>query len=503
MAFLSFSVRRRLRGLVWVALAAFVVYLNFFSNLLTSGEHSGRHAVVERPFRATEENQLSVARGDIVKLVSTKDSKWYFVEIRGKSGYIPASYILPMRPAGAAGKVSKNAEPVKAKASEKVTEYEPPEAKYEKPATHAEAVAKTQTYLRASPRQSQINLLGTAASVDAAWQRVQDMHKAKPMTAAENRSAAFVIINHFFPKNKVNFKQASADMSPPAGNAKWPKVTIITPTCVLRRMWHHNLYAMFNSQDYPGEIELLVGDGKCHKGNCGGKKDTNKDAEPDSAFAEITKKDKRVKYFFVDNPKGKVVTPLGRKRNFLVKKGTGDIVLHFDDDDFYSSEYVRVMVRHLVEKKLFFLKYSHWITYGETFGNDPDGKFQRLPTVEWERQDGLGWGWSYVYDREYALKHQFSDDKDESEEKGFVTAFKNGELPEKYQIIPDNYAIALRIVSWSCIRFTGNTNSKECMGRDKCTVLPDWFPMMLWGQEVAPYLKMWGATGLKGGVYGR
>ena len=31
----------------------------------------------------------------------------------------------------------------------------------------------------------------------------------------------------------------------------------------------------------------------------------------------------------MDNPKGKVVTPLGRKRNFLVKKGTGDIVLHF------------------------------------------------------------------------------------------------------------------------------------------------------------------------------
>ena len=67
------------------------------------------------------------------------------------------------------------------------------------------------------------------------------------------------------------------------------------------------------------------------------------------------------------------------------------------------------MVRRLLTKKLFFIKYSHWITYGETFGEDASGVFQRNPTVEWERQDGLGWGWSYVYNRSYAKAHPFSD----------------------------------------------------------------------------------------------
>ena len=92
---------------------------------------------------------------------------------------------------------------------------------------------------------------------------------------------------------------------------------------------HHNLYMMFKNQDYPGEIELLVGDGKCHKASCGGKKNTNSGVEPDSHFTEVAKTDPRVQYFFVDPGATTKAMTLGRKRNFLVEKGSGDIVVHF------------------------------------------------------------------------------------------------------------------------------------------------------------------------------
>ena len=38
--------------------------------------------------------------------------------------------------------------------------------------------------------------------------------------------------------------------------------------------------------------------------------------------------------------------------------------------------------------------------------------------MEWEHQEGLGWGYSYVFRRSFALAHRFSDQLDASEEVG-------------------------------------------------------------------------------------
>eukprot|EP01052_Picozoa_sp_SAG31_P004383 SAG31_NODE_181_length_21114_cov_99.705211_9_plen_78_part_00 len=55
------------------------------------------------------------------------------------------------------------------------------------------------------------------------------------------------------------------------------------------------------------------------------------------------------------------------------------------------------------------------LTYGEKFETHP---WKRIPIMEWERQDGLGWGFSYVYERSYALEHPFTAHLDASEEAG-------------------------------------------------------------------------------------
>ena len=147
----------------WLALAALVVYLNFFSEAGVGRLSVSRHdmAIVERPFRAKEANQLNVVRGDIVKVINTKDAKWWFVELSGKTGYVPATYILPMRKKRRAPSAAHtgNAPPVPAVKHATAPREDNPEP----PAV----------LLPVSPRQEKINFLAFSNSVDDAWNGVE------------------------------------------------------------------------------------------------------------------------------------------------------------------------------------------------------------------------------------------------------------------------------------------------------------------------------------------
>eukprot|EP01044_Picomonas_judraskeda_P017021 COSAG03_NODE_3126_length_2196_cov_1.151168_3_plen_78_part_01 len=49
-----------------------------------------------------------------------------------------------------------------------------------------------------------------------------------------------------------------------------------------------------------------------------------------------------------------------------------------------------------------------WLTFGEAFSAagtvcpSAYSKEGRCPVVEWEEQGGFGWGWSYMYRRDWA-----------------------------------------------------------------------------------------------------
>lgn len=103
---------------------------------------------------------------------------------------------------------------------------------------------------------------------------------------------------------------------------KLPKVSVCTPT-FNRRPFIKHMIKCFDHQTYPKDkIEwIIVDDGT----------DRIKDLVVDHP---------NVKYFELDEK-----VPLGKKRNYMHTKVTGDIIVYMDDDDYYPPE----RVSHAVE----------------------------------------------------------------------------------------------------------------------------------------------------------
>ncbi len=116
-------------------------------------------------------------------------------------------------------------------------------------------------------------------------------------------------------------------------------VSVICPT-YNRPSCHKNLYRVFDHQTYQDK-ELVVLD------------DSH---EPSPFFSEL--RDERVKYYHL--PKRMI---LGLKRNLLIEKSAGEVIAHFDDDDYYAPEYLATMVPHL--KTAAFVKLSKWLSWRE------------------------------------------------------------------------------------------------------------------------------------------
>ena len=68
-----------------------------------------------------------------------------------------------------------------------------------------------------------------------------------------------------------------------------------------------------------------------------------------SLKSHLPKNDKRIKYIRCEMVKGRM--PISRKRNDCVKYSTGDILIHYDDDDFYFSDNVLIKVLILLKYK--------------------------------------------------------------------------------------------------------------------------------------------------------
>jgi glycosyltransferase involved in cell wall biosynthesis len=104
----------------------------------------------------------------------------------------------------------------------------------------------------------------------------------------------------------------------------YPLVSVCTPT-FNRRPFIPAIIECFNSQTYPKEkIEwIIIDDGTDKVGHL---------------FSSIP----QVKYFSYDE---KMV--LGKKRNLMHEKSTGDIIVYMDDDDYYPPERIEHAVRKL------------------------------------------------------------------------------------------------------------------------------------------------------------
>jgi glycosyltransferase involved in cell wall biosynthesis len=123
------------------------------------------------------------------------------------------------------------------------------------------------------------------------------------------------------------------------------KISVICST-YNRHDRHANVYAAFAHQTYEDRELLVV--------------DDSPDGRPSPFFSNLN--DSRVTY--------KNVTThftLGYKSNVLVDMATGEIIVHFDDDDYYAPTYLEKMAALLEHAD--FVKLSKWYAWRETDGS--------------------------------------------------------------------------------------------------------------------------------------
>lgn len=119
-----------------------------------------------------------------------------------------------------------------------------------------------------------------------------------------------------------------------------PMVSVICPTYA-RPDKHPLLYLAFSQQSYPRK-ELLIYD----------------DSESPSPFFQSLD-DNRVTYVY-DSER----LSIGAKRNALIKISKGELIAHFDDDDYYAPLYLETMVYSLGDADL--VKFSSWLAFRES-----------------------------------------------------------------------------------------------------------------------------------------
>jgi glycosyltransferase involved in cell wall biosynthesis len=110
-----------------------------------------------------------------------------------------------------------------------------------------------------------------------------------------------------------------------AVETSWPLVSCIMPTYERRRYIPQALQS-FLQQDYPNRELIVVDDGK-------------------DAIGDLVDKLPNVRYFHVAR------TSIGAKRNLACKHAAGEIIAHWDDDDWYSPDRLRYQVMPIVAGK--------------------------------------------------------------------------------------------------------------------------------------------------------
>jgi glycosyltransferase involved in cell wall biosynthesis len=107
-----------------------------------------------------------------------------------------------------------------------------------------------------------------------------------------------------------------------------PFVSICTPT-FNRRPFIPSMIQCFNSQTYPKDrMEWIIIDDGTDK------------------IEDLVQHIPQVKYYKFDTK-----MPLGKKRNLMHKKSSGDIIVYMDDDDYYPPERVEHAVERLMSDK--------------------------------------------------------------------------------------------------------------------------------------------------------
>ena len=196
------------------------------------------------------------------------------------------------------------------------------------------------------------------------------------------------------------------------------------------------LHANFERQSYP-DLELVVLD----------------DSPVPSSYFSALRSD-RVRYLHTPTR-----ASIGAKRNRLLELARGEVVVQFDDDDIYAPNYVAAALDRLGDADLFTydgwylqrvidgslwywdttrIADPHFVVHGQAAPLQVLGLGAQFKTAA-DRQQFLdsnhwGYGFSYVYRREMALRARFPD-RDKGEDFALVQAMQR--LGAKLHSAPD------------------------------------------------------------------
>jgi glycosyltransferase involved in cell wall biosynthesis len=170
-----------------------------------------------------------------------------------------------------------------------------------------------------------------------------------------------------------------------------PFVSVICPT-YNRREFLPNLIYQFNYQTYPQNyMELIILDDS---------PETN---------ADIIPKQENIIYTHLPE---KLI--LGKKRNLINSMATGDIIVCFDDDDYYSPDRVSHAVLKLTSSKCQIAGSSVIHIYYSKL----DKIYEFGPYAPYHGTNG-----TMAYTKEYLNNHSYLDDKTQAEEAHFTNNF--------------------------------------------------------------------------------
>jgi glycosyltransferase involved in cell wall biosynthesis len=172
---------------------------------------------------------------------------------------------------------------------------------------------------------------------------------------------------------------------------KKPFVSVICPT-YNRKKFLPYLIHQFNYQTYPQEsMELIILDDSTESNN------------------DLIPEQENIKYIYSNE---KIL--LGKKRNMLNNMAKGNIIVCFDDDDYYSPERVEYSVSMLSNTQVliagctiinvYYTKQKHFLTFGPYHQNHATNG-------------------TFAYKREYLINHHYEDDKTMAEELFFTNSF--------------------------------------------------------------------------------
>ncbi|CAK9011833.1 Glyco_trans_2-like domain-containing protein [Durusdinium trenchii] len=159
------------------------------------------------------------------------------------------------------------------------------------------------------------------------------------------------------PMQKALFYQSRGRWDPSAlARLRAPRntrrVSVVVPTSSGRRKFHPQLWSCFSAQDWPEKELILIESTKA-----GSRGSSPRARSPD--FSSLAAEDERILYVQLEDES----LSLGCKRNLGIFLASGDVIVHFDDDDVYGPSYIAEMVSELQRRHLVALTLSAWFDF--------------------------------------------------------------------------------------------------------------------------------------------